>query len=193
MSRGPLASTVREEGVGNPTEAARLTSGCFLSTQQSTNNPLIVLILWKWLRMMWMRFKVETVIINYHYGSVAAHDDYRCLALHNNNFSFGCCLDGKRFSLDAIHFCINRVTVLIDNDRAFYYHRAGGCLCDGMVDNCADCCTEDERTDAAMIVGGWSVVNISVVGTAIVASVVAVVTRLCENCSCGAGYYQYEG
>lgn len=143
--------------------------------------------------MMWMRFKVETVIINYHYGSVAAHDDYRCLALHNNNFSFGCCLDGKRFSLDAIHFCINRVTVLIDNDRAFYYHWAGGCLCDGMVDNCADCCTEDERTDAAMIVGGWSVVNISVVGTAIVASVVAVVTRLCENCSCGAGYYQYEG
>ena len=94
MSRGPLASTVREEGVENPTEAARLTPGCFLSTQQSTNNPLIVLILWKWLRMMRMRFKVETVIIKYHYWSVAAHDDDRCLALHNNNFSFGCCLDG---------------------------------------------------------------------------------------------------
>jgi hypothetical protein len=62
-----------------------------------------------------------------------------------------------------------------------------------MVDNCADCCTENERTDAAMIVGGWSVVNISVVGAAIVASIVAVVTRLCENGSCFTGYYQYEG
>ncbi len=41
-----------------------------------------------------MRFKVETVIIKYHYWSVAAHDDDRCLALHNNNFSFGGCLDG---------------------------------------------------------------------------------------------------
>ena len=149
------------------------------------------MILWKWVRMM--RFKVETVIIKYHYWSVAAYDDYRCLALHNNNFSFGCCLDGKRFSLDAIHFCINRVTVPIDNDCALYYHRAGGRLCDGVINNCTDCCTEDERTDAAMIIGGGSIVNISVVGTAIVASIVAMVTRLCENCSCCAGYYQYEG
>ena len=151
------------------------------------------MILWKWVRMMWMRFEVETMIIKYHYRSVAAHDDNGCIALHNNNFSFGCSLDGQRFSLDAICFGINRITVLIDNYRALNYHRTGGCLCDGMIDNGADCCTEDERTDAAMIVGGWSVVNISVVGTAIVASVVAVVTRLCENCSCGAGYYQYEG
>ena len=179
MSRGPLASTVREEEEGKSTEAARLTPGCFLSTQQSTNNPLIVLIVWKWVRMKWMRFKVETMIINYHNWSVAAHDDNGCLALHNNNFSFGCGLDGKRFSLDAIHFGINRVSVLIDNYRTFHYHRAGGCLCDGVIDNSADCCTEDERTDAAMIVGGWSVMNISVVGAAIVASVVAVVTRLC--------------
>ena len=143
--------------------------------------------------MMWMRFEVETIIIKYHYRSVAAHDDYGCLALHNNNFSFGFGLDGRSLSLDGIVSGIDGITILIDNDRALYNHWTGSCLGDGMIDNCADGCTEDERADATMIVGGRSTVNISVVWTTIVASVVAVVTRLCENGSCGAGYYQYEG
>ena len=140
-----------------------------------------------------MRFEVETIIIKYHYRSVAAYNHDGCLALHNNNFSFGCDLDGCSLFLDGIVSCINGITILIDNDRALYNHRTGSCLGDGMIDNCADGCTEDERTDAAMIVGSRSIVNISVVRTAIVASVVAVGARLCENGSCSAGYYQNEG
>ena len=128
------------------------------------------------------------------------HDDNGCLALHDNNFALGCCLygsyvllDGSYILLDGIQICINRVTVPIDIDGALHDHRTGSCPVDGMIDNCSDGCPKDERAEAAMIVGGRAVVYISVVRTAVVVSVVAVVTRLCENGSCGAGYYQYEG
>lgn len=147
-----------------------------------------------------MRFDAHSVFIHYHYGSIALHDDNRCLALHHNNFAFGCCLDGSYvlldgscILLDGIPICINWITVSIDINRALHDHWTGSSPIDGMIDNCSDGCTKDERAEAAMIEGGRSIVNISVVRTAVVASVVAVVTRLCENGSCGEGYYQYEG
>jgi len=140
-----------------------------------------------------MRFEVETIIIKYHYRSVAAYNHYGCLALHNNNFSFGSSLDGCSLSLDGIVSFIDGLAILIDNDGALHNHRTSSRLGDGMIDDSADGCTEDERADATVIVGGRSIVNISVVRAAIVASVVAVMTRLCKDGSCGAGYYQYEG
>ena len=146
-----------------------------------------------------MRFDAHSVFIHDHYGSIALHDDNGCLALHDNNFSFGCGLDGccvplngGYILLDGIQICINRVTVPINIDGALHDHRTGSCPVDGMIDNCSDGCTKDERAEAAMIVGGRSIVDLSIVRMAIMASVVAVVTRLCENGSCGAGYYQYE-
>lgn len=98
-----------------------------------------------------MRFKVETIIIKYHYWSGFANDNYWSVVIHNNYLFLGSSLH----SLDRLIGFIDRIAVgvglfdriliAIDYYRTLYDHwLTSHGLGDGVIDYSSDGCTDEE-------------------------------------------------